>query len=178
MVPVDLKAKLEASVEPGVRTFSDVVRENLRRGSGSAIKQPDDNISPARALGRLIELHADDVASYCPTPEEWHREMRASVPILLGTLFGGDDEHMKRDVSSLASIFAQSLAQRVRRAHLPSTPRDLWGEKAARAMESVQPSLRTLQDELVYIQRALHLVPTEAGEVAGTSPVRQTKGKR
>ena len=32
MIPADLKAKLDGEVEQGVRTFSDVARECLRRG--------------------------------------------------------------------------------------------------------------------------------------------------
>ena len=38
MVPVELKARLEADVELGTRTFSDVVRERLRMGLEAPMK--------------------------------------------------------------------------------------------------------------------------------------------
>jgi hypothetical protein len=166
LVPSEVKQTLEVEAAREGRPLSEIVRRRLGNADNSARPPVDDFSSPARALGRLVELHAGDVAAYCETAEGWQKEMKNSVPILLAGLFdqsapatGGED--------TLSATFARTLAQRVRRAHLPAAQGkgDAWGARAARAAADVQPSLAALQaDELHQIQKALGLAPPTKGK--------------
>jgi len=132
---------------------------------------PDDTASPASALSRLIELHAGDIATYCQSADEWQTEMKVSVPALMNELFGEGKLETGGNAASFSVMAARTLAQKVRRAHLPTVPTgdpvaDRWAQEADRAVAQVQPSLAKLQhEELLKLQQALHILPENA-EVA------------
>jgi hypothetical protein len=154
-------------------------RQDIERRLRESLSQRDDRkLSPARALARVVELHADDVASYCATADEWHAEMGASVPILLAELFA---EHMaptKLKDDDLAVTFAKTLAQKIRRAHLPITraESDTWAGRTERALEEVQPSTAPrLAEEFQQLQEALHLLPDEAKVLRAPAKVKTAR---
>jgi hypothetical protein len=134
----------------------------------SLLKTPGDNLSPALALGRVIELHSDDVAGYSQSAEEWRQEMTASVPALVSELFGLGDQITQARDQSFAVGAARTLAQKIRRAHLPTARTgdpiaDHWANEADRYAAQQQPSLGRLhQEELLKIQKALGLSPATA----------------
>lgn len=70
MVPADLKAAIDAQVETGVRTFSDVAREALRRGldqespKSALIRSIRAKRGPPtwpRAMGHLVTLYCQEL---------------------------------------------------------------------------------------------------------------------
>jgi hypothetical protein len=179
MVPAEFRSELVKQAETEGRTLSDVTRERLLRPLAA-----DQHLSPARAIGRLVELLADDLAAYSQSADEWHSDMRAAVPALIGELFGGVSAPApatiasSNDSRSFAEIAARALGQKVRRAHLPRSG-DFWADAADRAVAQVQPSLAKLQqDELLKIQQALGLSPEGLEKAPAVAKRASGKGQR
>ena len=73
MLPAELKATLESAAEPGVRTFSDVVRECIRRGLRTEGASADDHPSAwARAAGEATEIVAENIETVCRSSNRQH----------------------------------------------------------------------------------------------------------
>jgi hypothetical protein len=154
-----LWGRVAAAAERVGRTTRQEVETRLR---DSLRGMPSNTPSPATALSRLIQLHAEDVAAYCQSAEEWQSEIKLGIPALVNELFGQVKDSGAQG-ASLAVLQARALAQKVRRAHLPTlrTGDPLavrWAEEAERALSQEQPSLARLQhEELLRLRRALFL---------------------
>jgi hypothetical protein len=159
-----LDSGLWKRISDRVAGTSTTPRQDIERRLRESLAQPDERkLSPARALARVVEMHADDVASYCPTAEAWQAEMRAGIPTLLAELFAEQVPPTNSSGDVFAVTFAKTLAQKIRKAHLSTTRAggDTWAGQADVASEEIQPSLRH-PDEFQRLQEALHLLPEGA----------------
>jgi len=114
MVPAELKAKLDAKTEAGVRTFSDVARECLRRGlEVMSAEETDDQLAPwPRAISDAAGIVAENVEQVCRSTENSVRLGIARVAMLkLFEAWGAKkpdaDEHKLGE--ALAEVVALSV---------------------------------------------------------------------
>ena len=130
------------------------------------------NLSPAQALGKVVELHAADIIPYCQSAKEWHQEMRSSVPALMAELFETADQAGSSNLEGFAELAARSLARKVLAAHLRREPAGDFFSAAAEHSEAStrQFSGRVGQEELLGIEAALELVPPRAGKGSSKAP--------
>jgi hypothetical protein len=142
-------------------------QEIERRLRESLTETTADRLSPARALSRLIEPLANDLASHSQTAEEWLANMKAANTVLTSELLTGfpQDEGLGEQQSqdndhSLAESIARRLAQKVLRAHLKPSE-DYWTSQVERMLAEESPSLGLKQDELLRIQKAFGLSPEQ-----------------
>ena len=111
MIPAELKRRLESEVEPGVRTFSDVVRDCLKRGMDAEYQGYE--LTPwARAVGRATGLLADFLcAADCPRDAALGI-VRTGADVFFSSL--GAEKPNKDDQKSIelfARTFARAIAQ-------------------------------------------------------------------
>jgi hypothetical protein len=160
MIPAAFRAELVKQAEHDGRTLSDVTRERLLRPAAS-----EERLSPARALGMLVEGLAADVAAYSPSADEWHQEVRLGVPALIKDLFDNAGHGANEDAGSFGAMLGRTIGQKVRRAHLPKArsgdpAKDFWADQADLAVAKEQPAIGKLQQaDLLKIQQALGLSP-------------------
>lgn len=142
MIPAELKRRLESEVEPGVRTFSDVVRDCLKRGMEAEYQGYE--LTPwARAVGRAMGLLADLlVAANCPRQAALGI-VRAGADVFLSSL--GAEKPNKGDEESI-EMFARTFARAIEQAKEPSNvPQFFVGGFGVRGQK----------DELLKIAREL-----------------------
>ncbi|MDE2133814.1 MAG: hypothetical protein KGJ49_04370 [Alphaproteobacteria bacterium] len=176
LIPPRLKQALENESSAAGRPLSETVRRRIVQHEDRASATSDEHLSPPRALGWLIELHANDILPYSQSAEEWQAEMKASVPALLQELFGGSEQKAEQHNDSFAVAAARSIAQKVLRAHLLTSRsgNDSWATAADLSLAQEIPSLGKLQPtELLRIQVALGLSPSNATAAAKNRRLRK-----
>jgi hypothetical protein len=105
MIPTDLKAKLDAEVKPGARTFSDVARECLRLGLEADV--PVSGLSQrARTIGWLMGHLASDLVTYS-SPDDTAAMLKIGAVKLIDRL--GGNTKLKPEVAEQAAQFADFL---------------------------------------------------------------------
>jgi hypothetical protein len=110
MLPADIKSRLDAEVVQGTNTFSDVVRDYLRRGL--AAEGPDDGLPPtAQALGNMVALLADGCLAVADTRAEAIGMIQVAAPSILAEWKGAK---LSPEAKQLAGVLAKRLIDKVR----------------------------------------------------------------